>query len=202
MTRRRALAAAAFAVVGVLAWVGSSALAGPRPAQLGRMAAAGSVTLAASDDGGTALLRADHLVPGRSVSGTISLGNVGESGGELSLVQTALDDVQGRGGGVLSRALVLDVDRLGSAAGRVYHGPLAGQPALDLGLFPAGGSRTYRLTLTLPDTGRPPGPLSGDNALMGASVTVGWLWGTETAGPATTPTAAATPGPGSTPAPA
>src|SRR5206468_12799129 len=107
-----------------------------------------------------------------------------------------LTDVPGRGGGRLSRALVLRIARVGGTA--VWTGPLADEPTLDLGALPAGASRSYRLTVTLPDTGRPPGPLAGDNALMGSSVTVDWLWGVE-AGAAATPTP--TPGPGATPTP-
>jgi hypothetical protein len=72
---------------------------------------------------------------------------------------------------------------------------------LDLGVMEPGEGRSYRLTLTLPDTG----PAGRDNAVQGSSVTIDWAWATEAVGPpAATPTPTATaapPGP-TTPGPA
>jgi hypothetical protein len=160
------------------------------------MAAAGAVTLAGSDDS-TAILHAERLRPGQSASGRVTLGNVGETPGRLSLLRTGMLDVPGRGGGRLSDVLSLQVDELGGAAPRlIWAGGLRGPDVIDLGLLPAGSTQTYRLTVTLPDTGLPPGPLGGDNALQGASVTVDWTWATESSVPPTptpTPTPSATP---------
>jgi hypothetical protein len=202
---RRGILAAAAAVAALLAWVVTSALAGERPPELGRMAAAGAVTLADSDSS-TAILHADGLRPGHSVSGSVTLGNVGESPGRLSLLRTRMVDVPGVGGGLLSRALALRVDELGGSSPRLaWSGALTGPEIIELGTLPAGAMRTYRLTLTMPDTGQPAGPLAGDNAFQGASVTIDWAWATESETPAATSTptatATATPTPRPTPVP-
>jgi hypothetical protein len=55
-----------------------------------------------------------------------------------------------------------------------------------------GEGRTYRLTLTFPDTG----PYGRDNAFQGSSVTIDWAWATEAiVRPTATPTATPTPAP-------
>ena len=186
----------------LVALVATAAGARERPAELGRMAATGAVTLAA-DDQSTAVIHATGLRPGQSVSGTVALANVGDTAGRLALLRTRLADVPGRFGGALSRALVLTVQQIGGGA---WSGPLAGPDTLDLGVLTAGEGRTYRLTLTFPDTG----PLGRDNAFQGSSVTIDWAWATEaitppaatpapTAVPTTTP--APTPGPSPQPIP-
>jgi hypothetical protein len=180
----------------LVALVATAAGARERPAELGRMAAAGAVTLA-SDDQSTAVIHATGLRPGQSVSGTVALANVGDTAGRLTLLRTRLADVPGRFGGPLSRALVLTVQQIGGGA---WSGPLAGPDTLDLGVLAAGEGRTYRLTLTFPDTG----PLGRDNAFQGSSVTIDWAWATEAiVPPAATPaTPATTAAPTPTPAPA
>ena len=172
--------------------VASAAPARERPAELGRMAAAGAVTLSSSS-ASTAIIRASNLIPGQSVGGNVALANVGEARGRLSLLRTGMVDTPGRFGGRLSDALLLRVEEIGGGS---WTGPLAGPDTLDLGVMEPGEARTYRLELTLPDTG----PGGRDNAVQGSSVTIDWAWRTEAVGPrppAVTPTA--TPEPGATP---
>ena len=175
-----------------VALVATAAPARERPAQLGRMAAAGAVTLSASDSS-VSLIHVSGLRPGQSVGGNVALANVGESRGRLSLLRTRMVDTPGRFGGRLSDALLLRVEQIGGGS---WTGPLAGPDALDLGVIEPGEGRSYRLTLTLPDTG----PGGRDNAVQGSSVTIDWAWATETiVTPAATPPAAATPPPAATP---
>jgi hypothetical protein len=191
VTRARALAAGALLAL-VVALVASAAPARERPAQLGRMAAEGAVTLAASGSS-HAILTASGLRPGQSVSGNVALANVGESRGRLTLLRTRLVDTPGRFGGRLSDALLLRVEEIGGGS---WTGPLAGPDALDLGIMEPGEGRSYRLTLSLPDTG----PRGRDNGVQGSSVTIDWAWSTESVGPpAVTPTP--TPSASATPAP-
>ena len=159
-----------------------------RPAEIGRMAATGAVTLS-SAKASTAIIHATGLVPGQSVSGNVALANVGDTRGRLSLLRTGMVDVPGRYGGRLSDALQLRVE---DADGGAWTGPLAGPSVLDLGVMEPGEGRSYRLTVTLPDTG----PYGRDNAVQGSSVTIDWAWATEAVGPPVatpTPTASATP---------
>ena len=181
-----------------IAVVAGAAPATERPAELGRMAASGAVTLSSAKPS-TALIHVTDLVPGQSVSGNIALANVGESRGRLTLLRTGMVDVPGRFGGRLSDALELRVEE---GDGDAWTGPLAGPDALDLGIMEPGEGRSYRLTLTLPDTG----PRGRDNAVQGSSVTIDWAWQTESVGPPATPTPTATPAasppPGTGPQPA
>jgi hypothetical protein len=191
--RTPAAAAAAATVALALACVATAALAGERPAKLGDMAASGAVEL--SGPGGT-ILDVRGMRPGWSASGTVVLSNVGEAHGRLSLERTGLSDVAGRGGAVLSAALVLRVEQLGPQR-LVYEGSLDGFALLDLGPLAGDEVRVYRLTVTLPDGGRPPGPVAGDNAFQGASTQVDWEWSATTLEPTPTPT----PTPTATPTP-
>ena len=143
------------------------------------MAAQGAVTLSAAGTG-HAILTASGLRPGQSVAGTIALANVGESRGRLTLRRTGMVDTPGRFGGRLSDALLLRVEELGGGS---WTGPLAGPDALDLGLMEPGEGRSYKLTLTLPDTG----PHGRDNGVQGSSVTIDWAWTTESVGPPAPP---------------
>ena len=191
MTRPRAIAAAVLLAI-LAALVATAAPARERPAELGRMAAEGAVTLAAAGSS-HAIITASGLLPGQSVSGNIALANVGESRGRLTLLRTRMLDTPGRFGGRLSDALQLRVEEVGGGA---WTGPLAGPDMLDLGVMEPGEGRSYRLTLTLPDTG----PNGRDNAVQGSSVMIDWAWATESRGgppPAQTPT----PPPSATPAP-
>jgi hypothetical protein len=95
-------------------------------------------------------------------------------------------DTPGRFGGPLSEALLLRVEEIGGGS---WTGPLAGPDELDLGIMEPGEGRSYKLTLTLPDTGA----AGRDNAVQGSSVTIDWAWQTESVGPPATPTPTATP---------
>jgi hypothetical protein len=174
-----------------IAVVAGAAPASERPAELGRMAASGAVTLSSAKPS-TALIHVTGLVPGQSVSGNIALANVGESRGRLTLLRTRMVDAPGRFGGRLSDALQLRVEE---GDGDAWTGPLAGPDALDLGIMEPGEGRSYRLTLTLPDTG----PRGRDNAVQGSAVTIDWAWQTESVGPPATPTPAPSATPGATP---
>ena len=192
MTRRRAIAAGVLLVI-VVALVAAAAPARERPAELGRMAAEGAVTLSAASGTGHAILTASGLRPGQSVSGIVALANVGELRGRLMLQRTGMADTPGRFGGRLSDALMLRVEELGGGS---WTGPLSGPDMLDLGIMEPGEGRSYKLTLTLPDTG----PHGSDNGVQGSSVTIDWAWTTESVGPvvvAPTPTPA--PGGGTPP---
>jgi hypothetical protein len=177
----------------------TAAPARERPAELGRMASEGAVTLAASGSS-HAIITASGLLPGESVGGNIALANVGETRGRLTMLRTGMVDTPGPFGGRLSDALMLRVEEVGGGS---WTGPLAGPDMLDLGVMEPGEGRSYRLTLTLPDTG----PGGRDNAVQGSSVTIDWAWATESVGgpPAATPTATppgpAPPGPAPTAVP-
>jgi hypothetical protein len=58
----------------------------------------------------------------------------------------------------------------------VYAGQLGSFQGHSLGSIAPGVARTYRFTASLPDSGAPPSPTSGDNAYAGSALTVRYLW--------------------------
>ena len=112
---RRTPAAIATAVL--LLAIAAVASAGPRDAELGRLAAEGPVTLT-SNRPGRALLHADHIMPGDNVTGLVSLSNKGDRPGALVLGVSGKRDRPGRRGGRLSRVLRLKVEDLSGKARR------------------------------------------------------------------------------------
>ena len=131
-----------------------------------RDSATGAVSLTDSRGGG-AILSAQSLLPGQSVSGSVTLTNSGDSPASVSLTQSDLVDSPGPGGARLSNALLISVDDV-TGGRRVYVGPLAVMPAIPLGTFPPGGAREFRFSASLPNA-LPPG-------LMGASASVRYDW--------------------------
>jgi hypothetical protein len=71
--------------------------------------------------------------------------------------------------------LVQDVTNLAAPA-TVYSGKLAAMSPRSLGTWTPGAARTYRFTVSLPDTGPPPSPTTGDNAYQGSAVSVEYDW--------------------------
>jgi hypothetical protein len=138
--------------------------------------ASGQFRITNSRDG-EAVFQAPHLAPGRSVTGTVQLSNSGALAGDLNLAQLDVRDHPGANGGRLSNAVHLDVhDITGGNLVPVFGGRLGSLKSRTLGKIAPGQVRTYRFTASLPDTGAPPGPASGDNAYEGSAMTVRYSW--------------------------
>jgi len=153
-------------VICAAAFVGRSSF-GPQPQGLRLIDASGALSIS-NDREGHAVLSASGLVPGRSVTGTVTV-DAGSSA--LTLSETAPVDAPGPRGGRLSDRLALRVDDVTTPAAPrlLYSGPLAGLPSTALG---AGlGARTYRFTVTFSDSG--PGDV---NRFMASSTSIGFLW--------------------------
>jgi hypothetical protein len=191
--RRIPVVVAAAVLLLVIAAVAS---AGPRDAELGRLAAEGPVTLS-SNRPGVALLHAEHIKPGDHVTGLVSLSNKGDQPGDLALGITGKRDRPGANGGRLSSVLKLKVEDLSGRA-PTRESVVERAATFPLGRLAGRETRTYRVTATFPDGGRPVSQFAGDNLLQGSSVEVGLQWQlTAAAAPAstTTPAAPSTPGP-------
>ena len=169
---RRSLAVIPTAVLALA--IAAVASAGPRDAELGRLSADGPVTLA-SNLPGTALLQADHLKPGDSVSGQIFLSNTGDRPGALEVGVAGRRDTPGARGGRLSSVLRLRIEDLsGKVAPR--ESLLNRAETFSLGRLDGGETRSYRVTAAFPDGGIPAGPFAGDNLQQGSSVEVDLQW--------------------------
>lgn len=155
-------------VICAAAIVGGSAF-GPRPAGLRLVDASGAMSIG-NDREGQAVLSAAGLVPGRAVSGRVT---VAAGSAALTLGETAPVDTPGPGGGRLSGELSLRVqDVTDPAAPRaVYSGTLAALSQTALGAAASGGARTYEFTVAFPAT--PAGDL---NAYMASATSVGFVW--------------------------
>ena len=161
----------------VLSWAGAARVAsGSDEPAVEIMNASG--TLQVTNSGaGQAIFQAAGLAPGRSVTGTVQLSNTGTLAGDLSLAQLDVQDQPGPNGGLLSSAVQLAVqDITGGSSIPVFSGQLGGLGTRPLGNIGAGGSRSYRFTATLPNTGTPAGPTAGDNAFEGSRLTVRYVW--------------------------
>ena len=107
----------------------------------------------------------------------MQLSNAGTLAGALSVQQLDVVDQPGSNGGKLSNAVPLDVqDVTGGSAVPVFAGQLAAFGTRALGNIAPGAARTYRFTASLPDSGAPPSPTSGDNAYEGSALTVRYSW--------------------------
>lgn len=144
-----------------------------------------------------AIFQAQGLAPGRSVTGTVQLSNTGTLAGTLGLEQVDIQDQPGPNGGRLSTAVHLDVqDITGGNLVPVFGGQLASLQTRALGSIAPGAVRTYRFTASLPDSGTPPSPTTGDNAYEGSALAVRYSW------KATAPDPGGGTGPSGTQAPA
>ena len=171
---RRWMTLAAMVAVSACA-VAASSGAGPRPTAVISQAS-GTFSITNSRDG-QAIFQAQGLAPGRSVTGTVQLSNAGTLGGDLGLQQLDVVDQAGANGGLLSKAVQLDIkDITDGSLIPVFAGPLAALQTTALGNLSPGSARTYRFTASLPNGGPPPTPTSGDNAYAGSAMSVRYSW--------------------------
>jgi hypothetical protein len=123
---------------------------------------------------GMPIFTASGVGPGDGVGGTVEIAATGSEAAALTLTRHDLADTPGVGGGVLSGQLTLrvtDVTDPGSPVA-VYSGPLATMPPQDAGVVAAGSARTFEFRASLPEAG----PAVDQNALQGASASVGYSW--------------------------
>ncbi len=148
---------------------------GPATPALALTAASdGPLGLRSSRDG-EPILSAPALVPGSSVAGEVEITNAGRQVATLTLARRRLADSPGPNGGRLSESLRIRIAQIGRSP--AYVGRLAEMPSkLAFPEISPGDSRSFRLRVTLPDTGLPATQSTGDNALQASSTSVGFLW--------------------------
>jgi len=150
------------------------------PAPLARaLTADGAARLDAGT--GTAILGLGGrgMLPGQSVTGTVTVANVGNAPGRFELSASNLIGKPGPNGGRLGDRLqlvVLDV----SESREVYDGSLAGLSDAALGTFAPGASHKYRLTVTFPSG-------QADNIYQSASMSTTFSWLAQTGAPTLRP---------------
>ena len=140
----------------------SGAVFSQRTGSLGNSFAAGTFGLVNSRDG-TYVLTTGALRPGQSVSGTLTLSDQGDFPGNFTITKGALTDTPVSPS--LSAVLTFTIEDVTGTPTTLRTGPMNTFATLALGRFNAGESRTYRFTVTFPQSGATP-------ALQGASSTM------------------------------
>lgn len=130
-----------------------------------RLSASGSAVQLVSDHEGRSLLGGANLRPGATVTGTVTLTNVGDEAGAGALALTGVVDEPGPSGVGLLDHLVLTV-RDADADVVLFRGAPAALPtALALGRFAQGAVRRFRVDATV-----------GEDAGQGARASLGLVW--------------------------
>lgn len=165
---RLALAAAAVIGVALLTVPAIHGTATPVPRAI---AADGAARLVSSRPG-SAIFGDVRMLPGHSVSGTVTIANQGTAAGRIELMTSALVDPPGPGGGRLGDRLQIVVRDDTDGAVR-YEGALVDLQQVDLGTFRPHESHRFRLTVAFPAA-------AGDNAYQSSSLSVTFDWQAET----------------------
>jgi Ca2+-binding RTX toxin-like protein len=141
-----------------------------------RTVASGAISVSDSKDG-AAIFDLSGIGPGSRGQGEVTIGNTGSAPGTLTLSSFDRSDAPGLYGGALSGRLDLRIaDVTAGNDTEVYVGGLASMPELGLGTLAAGGSRTYRLSVSMRDGGSPSSPYVDDNLYQRAGTSLGYSW--------------------------
>jgi spore coat-associated protein N len=158
---KRSIAGLATALAAVGIAVGSGATFNSDSANPANTHSSGTFTHTNSKDG-AAIVTGTKMIPGDSKTGTVTITNTGNVGGEFTLTET--NDSNGFGAGSLD----LEIEDVTGTPSEVYSGDLGGVPSTDLGRFAAGEARTYKFTVTL--------DASAGNSDQGKSATADYEW--------------------------
>jgi hypothetical protein len=112
------------------------------------------------------------MVPGDQTTGVVRIRNTGRVSARFSLGVARLRETRGAGGGLLSRRLVITVERLRRyrLPRLEYRGLLWELRGVKLGVFRPGERRAYRFRVVFPSRG------ADDNRLMGARTRLSFRW--------------------------
>jgi hypothetical protein len=142
---------------------------GSARAEVAAINASGAVQVANSHNGSAILSGA--LGPGKALTGTVTISNIGTASGPFALGLSHLTDTPGPGGGFFSHALQLAVDdvTVPTAPVAVYHGPINALNPTSLGTFGPGAAHIYRFTVSWPAG-------ATDSTMLGSSMSVQFDW--------------------------
>jgi hypothetical protein len=112
------------------------------------------------------------MVPGDQAAGVVRIQNRGRVSARFALGVARLREARGAGGGLLSRRLVITVERLRRhrLPRLEYRGLLWELRGVRLGVFRPGERRTYRFRVAFPSRG------ASDDRLMGARTRLSFRW--------------------------
>ncbi len=119
----------------------------------GNIFTAGTFKLLNSVDG-SYMIDAAGLRPAQSVSGTLVLTCQGNYTGAVSMVNGGITNTPSSP--ALSAALTLKIEDITGTAQTLYNGSMSAFASLALSPFSAGQTRSYRLSVTFPQSGADP----------------------------------------------
>lgn len=172
------LATLAILVLTAAALVASSASFTATSANPNNTFSAGVMSLGNSEAG--AILTAADMIPGDTAPGTVTITNVGDAAGRITLDTSNLVSPAGVNGGSLANAL--DVVITNTTTGYVvYAGKINAVPAnawtkATNAVWAAGEVNSFSFVVTFPDTGVPGSATTGDNAYQGANMSIQFDW--------------------------
>jgi hypothetical protein len=147
-------------------------------AALAAPATASAQALQTNSKNGSAIVTADNMKPGDTVSDTVTIANPTGAPAAYVLSTSNLVDTPAPGGATLSERLQIAIeDVTGATPAAVYSGAIGATGEHQLGSFQGGESRTYRFTVSFPGGG-------DGNALAGARMSVEFDWLAQQAAPA------------------
>lgn len=155
----------------------SSGAADPAPPQRLTATVSGAAFAASPIDDGMPVMSIHDLAPGRGTSGMVTVRNPTDRSRFFWLSQAGVSDRIGAVGGRLSGSLqlaVLDMTRLSSPTS-IYRGSAVAMGGRPLGFLPAGASRTYSFTATVPESKGLPGS-PGSNPYAGSTTALTYAW--------------------------
>lgn len=155
-------------------------------AEVAALNASGAVQVANSQNGSAIL--SGTLGPGNSLTGTVTISNIGTATGPFTLGLSHLTDTPGPNGGFFSHELQLTVDdvTLPTAPVAVYHGPIDALNPTSLGSFGPGAAHIYRFMVSWPAG-------TDDSRMYGSSMSVQFDWTATDNSQPTSPTPTPTP---------
>ena len=179
LTRKALILAAGLALLGGTAALAASVgLTDARMDSRAVIVSSGGAIHLSNSRAGKSVLRGFNMKPGGSVQGTVKIAGRGKKRLAMTLRKSKLIEEAGRTGGRLSQRILLKVEwvRTGKKKPKVvYLGVLGKMRIVKLGTFKPKEKRTYRLTAYFPDGGPATGT-AGDNAYMGANLSVEFDW--------------------------
>lgn len=175
--RKTTLIALALLLVAVAVAVASTAVFSTSSANPSNTFTSGVLTQTNNKDN-TAILTAERMVPGDERTGEVKIENTGDVSGVFSLSSKAGTNEAGPNGGQLADVLRLKVDDVtGTRARTLYDGKYTTRLTnVAAGEIKGGSSRRYRFTVKFPDSGKPSGNTTGDNAYQGSRTTTEYTW--------------------------
>jgi hypothetical protein len=128
----------------------------------GSIFSAGTLVLINSKDG-SAVVSVSDLLPGKSVTGTLTVSVSGNYRAVVTLTDAGTTDTPSSPS--LSQALTFKVEDITGTGTTLYNSSMSGFSSVSLGTFASGTTRTYRFTVSYPTASAASGLLNATTTM-------------------------------------